>query len=166
MGATAAKLGFLISPGSSGRPRHAAGMVQRHIWNVPPQSSLCSGISTDGRYISYVDWTTSNIGVRDLFAKESWLVTKNAASTWATMAEASIISPDGTQIAYSGYTYDDICFTPACPADATGDGIVDVLDLLVVIGAWGTSDLAADVNDDGIVDTLDLLAVLDAWGSC
>jgi len=107
MGATAAKLGFLISPGSSGRPQHAAGMVQRHVWNVLPQSSLCSGISTDGRYISYTDWTASNIGVRDLFTKRNWLITKNTDSTWTTMAEASIISPDGTQIAYSGYIYDE-----------------------------------------------------------
>jgi len=107
MGATAAKLGFLRSPGSSGRPQHAAGMVQRHVWNVPAQSSLCGGISPDGRYVSYTDWTASNIGVRDLFTKKSWLVTKNTDSTWTTMAESSIISPDGTQIAYSGYIYDE-----------------------------------------------------------
>jgi serine/threonine protein kinase/sugar lactone lactonase YvrE len=107
MGATAAKLGILPFSGSSSRPQHATGMVQRHIWNVPPQSSLCGGISSDGRYVSYTDWTASNIGVRDLVTKESWLVTKNTHSTWTTMAEASIISPDGTQIAYSGYIYDE-----------------------------------------------------------
>jgi serine/threonine protein kinase/dipeptidyl aminopeptidase/acylaminoacyl peptidase len=107
MGATAAKLGILVSPGSSGRPQHATGMVQRHIWNVPPQSSLCGGISLDGRYVSYTDWTASNIGVRDLVTKKNWLVTKNTDSTWSTMAEASIISPEGTQIAYSGYIYDE-----------------------------------------------------------
>jgi len=107
MGATVAKLGFLISPGSSGRPQHASGMVQRHIWNVPPQSSLGSGISPDGRYVSYTDWTASNVGVRDLFADEGWLVTKNTDSTWTTMAESSLISPDSTQIAYSGYIYDE-----------------------------------------------------------
>jgi len=49
------------------------------------------------------------------------------------------------------------------PADVTGDGIVDVLDLLAVLGAWGTSNPAADVTGDGIVDVLDLLAVLADW---
>jgi serine/threonine protein kinase len=107
MGATAAKLGILPFSGSLGRPQHAIGMVQRHIWNVPPQSSLCGGISPDGRYVSYTDWTASNIGVRDLVTKKSWLVTKNTDSTWTTMAEASIVSPDSTQIAYSGYEYDE-----------------------------------------------------------
>jgi len=49
------------------------------------------------------------------------------------------------------------------PSDVTGDGVVDVLDLLAVLAAWGTSDPDADVNDDGIVDVLDLLQVLADW---
>jgi len=54
-----------------------------------------------------------------------------------------------------------------CPADVTDDGIVDVLDLLAVLGAWGaTDDLPEDVNSDGVVDVLDLLEVLGAWGPC
>ena len=104
MGATAAKLGILTFPGSSGRPQHAIGMVQRHIWNVPVGSSLCGGISPDGRYLSYTDWTAGNIAARDLVTKTSWLVTKNTDSTWTTIdgwADNSVVSPDGTQIAYS-----------------------------------------------------------------
>ncbi len=63
-------------------------------------------------------------------------------------------------------TFDDVKFAPACPADVTSDGTVDVLDLLKLLAAWGTSDLAADINDDGTVDVLDLLALLSAWGPC
>jgi hypothetical protein len=63
-------------------------------------------------------------------------------------------------------TFDDVCFTPACPADATGDGIVDVNDFLLVLAAWDTADLAADINDDGIVDVSDFLLLLAAWGPC
>jgi len=55
---------------------------------------------------------------------------------------------------------------PDCPEDCTGDGVVDVLDLLAVLAAWGQSGVPADVNADGIVDVLDLLAVLAAWGPC
>ena len=56
---------------------------------------------------------------------------------------------------------------PACPADVTGDGTVDVLDLLAILSAWGQAgDLPEDVNDDGVVDVLDLLEVLAAWGPC
>ena len=55
----------LTSPGST-TPRHATGMVQRHLWNAPPKSGLAGGISPDGRYLSYVDWTAGNLAVRDL----------------------------------------------------------------------------------------------------
>ena len=54
---------------------------------------------------------------------------------------------------------------PECPADITGDGVVDVLDLLEVLAQWGTAG-SADITGDGIVDVLDLLEVLGAWGPC
>jgi hypothetical protein len=56
-----------------------------------------------------------------------------------------------------------ICGEPPVPGDANGDGVVDVLDLLAVIAAWGQSGVAEDVNGDGIVDVLDLLFVIANW---
>ncbi|MHC4908889.1 MAG: DNRLRE domain-containing protein [Planctomycetota bacterium] len=53
-----------------------------------------------------------------------------------------------------------------CPADTNGDGAVDVQDLVNVILAWGTDDIAADVNGDGTVDVQDLVDVIVAWGPC
>jgi len=56
---------------------------------------------------------------------------------------------------------------PVCPADLTGDGVVDVLDLLEVLAAWGPCpDCPEDITGDGIVDVLDLLEILSAWGPC
>jgi len=53
---------------------------------------------------------------------------------------------------------------PDNPADVTGDGIVDVLDLLAVLAAWGPCPgCPEDINGDDVVDVLDLLAVLAAW---
>ena len=51
-----------------------------------------------------------------------------------------------------------------CPADFDGDGDVDTADLLILLGAWGTSGPDGDVDGDGDVDTADLLALLGAWG--
>jgi len=53
-----------------------------------------------------------------------------------------------------------------CPADVTGDWMVDVLDLLAVLGSWQQTDVPEDINGDGIVDVLDLLELLGAWGPC
>lgn len=55
--------------------------------------------------------------------------------------------------------------TEPCPEDCDGDGIVDVVDILAVIDAWGTGS-GCDVNGDGVIDVVDLLAVVGAWGSC
>ena len=55
-----------------------------------------------------------------------------------------------------------------CDADVTGDGLVDVTDLLAVIAAWGPCDIECpgDVSGDGLVDVTDLLAIIAAWGPC
>jgi len=55
----------------------------------------------------------------------------------------------------------------ACPEDINGDGVVDVLDLLAILGAWGPCPgCPEDINGDDVVDVLDLLAILGAWGPC
>jgi hypothetical protein len=53
-----------------------------------------------------------------------------------------------------------------CSADVTGDGTVNITDLLAEIAAWGQAGGPADVNGDNIVNIADLLAVVGAWGSC
>ena len=50
------------------------------------------------------------------------------------------------------------------PADATGDNVVDVNDVLYVISVWGSSDPAGDLDDDGTVAVNDVLMLLDAYG--
>ncbi|MCI0362657.1 MAG: S8 family serine peptidase [Phycisphaerales bacterium] len=56
-------------------------------------------------------------------------------------------------------------------ADVNCDGVVNILDLLAVIGSWGNCPLpcppvcATDVTQDCIVNVQDLLAVIAAWGT-
>jgi len=69
--------------------------------------------------------------------------------------------PDGCAELFIGTTEDCECL-----ADIDGDEIVNVNDLLIVIGYWGTADTPADINDDGIVDVSDLLIVVGSWGAC
>ncbi len=84
------------------------------------------------------------------------------------------ISADGSTIIGHGFLTGawivTIRLPDDCPADvapAGGDGVVDVVDLLAVLGAWGaTGSDPADATDDGVVDVSDLLLVLGAWGPC
>ena len=59
----------------------------------------------------------------------------------------------------------ETCGSP-CPADTDGSGTVDVTDILIIVGAWGSDNQAADVNGDGTVNVSDILAVVSAWGPC
>jgi thermitase len=51
-----------------------------------------------------------------------------------------------------------------CDGDLDNNGEVDVADLLVVLGSWGTPN--GDVDGDGDTDVSDLLALISNWGPC
>ena len=55
-------------------------------------------------------------------------------------------------------------FGPSVAGDVTGDGSIDVDDLLAVINAWGSCPgCPADLTGDGVVDVDDLLQVVNNW---
>lgn len=58
-----------------------------------------------------------------------------------------------------------LLFVPPGPGDVNGDGVVNVIDLLAVLSAWGPC-LACpeDLDGNGAVDVGDLLTVLAHWG--
>ncbi len=60
------------------------------------------------------------------------------------------------------------CTVCSITGDLNGDGVVNVLDLLILLENWGqcdnTRDCPADLNDDGIVNVMDLLILLENWG--
>jgi hypothetical protein len=53
-----------------------------------------------------------------------------------------------------------------CSADLNGDGVINVQDLLMVVGAFGNVGGPEDINGDGIVNVTDLLLVIATWGPC
>ena len=59
-------------------------------------------------------------------------------------------------------------FDSSCLADTSGDGLVNVTDLLELLGAWGACPALCppDNTGDGQVNVTDLLALLATWGVC
>ena len=56
---------------------------------------------------------------------------------------------------------------PTCDADVSGDGQVNVNDLLAVVNSWGACvGCPADVNGDDMVNVNDLLQIVNHWGPC
>jgi hypothetical protein len=64
----------------------------------------------------------------------------------------------------------DICEADPCPGDITGNGVVDGVDLSIVLATWLTDGdqgkVNSDRNGDGIVNGQDLAIVLAGWGAC
>jgi len=52
----------------------------------------------------------------------------------------------------------------SCPADSTGDRVVDGNDLGRLLSSWGTPQ--NDLNGDGTTDGIDLGMLLSSWGAC
>lgn len=72
---------------------------------------------------------------------------------------------DGATRAFTTVTIEP---EPQQPGDLNGDGVVDVSDLLILLGAWGACSpgkpCPADLNGSGSVDVSDLLILLGNWG--
>jgi hypothetical protein len=49
--------------------------------------------------------------------------------------------------------------------DLNGDGVVDGVDLALLLGAWGTDEPELDLVIDGVIDGADLAVLLGAWTS-
>ena len=66
-------------------------------------------------------------------------------------------------------TWDDLgdnTICAICSNDVTADGVIDVDDILAIIGAWGGCVCVEDINGDSTVAVDDLLAVLGSYGPC
>ena len=78
--------------------------------------------------------------------------------------------PDSCNFANGGdYDGDGVLEDCECQGDiANGeqDGVVNIEDLLAIIGTWGSSVPYADINHDGTVNIEDMLIVLANWGIC
>ena len=71
-----------------------------------------------------------------------------------------------TGVGGEGWSIDDVivqsCQVP-CAYDVNGSGGVDIIDVQLVAGAFGTNVPAYDFNHDNIVDVLDIQAVAERW---
>jgi Tol biopolymer transport system component len=93
-----ARLGADVKP--------SQGIVTRQVW-TGAKVDTSGNISPDGRYLSFTDWSTGNLVVRDLTAKtERQLTDKGTFQQSRAYAERSAISRNGRHVAYAWFDGD------------------------------------------------------------
>lgn len=117
--------------------------------------------------LRYDGTTVSNFQERTAELAPGGGLAINSITSFGQDARGELYIIDGNSI--NGEIYKIV---RACAADITGDGAVNVSDLLAVINAWGPCpapcppNCGADAVADCVVNVSDLLAVINAWGPC
>jgi hypothetical protein len=76
---------------------------------------------------------------------------------------------DGTFADVNSNGIPDLCEVDPCPGDINESGVVNAVDISMILSSWGTNGgkfPRADTNHDGTVDAQDLAVVLSGWGNC
>jgi Tol biopolymer transport system component len=96
----------------------------RQVW-AGPGAVTTGGLSADGRHLSFVDWDTGDLAVRDLTTGENrHLTNKGSWEDSDEFAELSIVSPDGKQVAYAWYNKDGVYELRLVGLDGSGERVL------------------------------------------
>ena len=93
----------LVMVGNGVRPQvvsaQAGGMSAHKVWDIGTSGS----VSPDGRYLSFIAWDRGDLAVHDLVTGQDRRLTHNEQrlSPTSSFAWRSVISPDGTKVAYA-----------------------------------------------------------------
>ena len=121
----------LVMVGNGVRPVAAQQTQQsRRIW-ADALGGGADQISSDGRYLTFVDWDSGNLAVRDLKNGSVRPLTNSAGwkETYPGYVErGSVVSPDGSQVAYAWWDYrtghGDLRVVPLHDTEPSGGRVV------------------------------------------
>jgi Tol biopolymer transport system component len=108
--------------------------LTKQVWAGAEVDDLGSP-SADGRVLSFVDWETGDLAIRNLETGEKQRVTRKGS--WDESGEFalfSIFSPDGKQIAYNWLNKDDFFDLRLIASDGSGQRILHRDEISVYVG--------------------------------
>ena len=89
-------------------PAEAKGIVVRQMW-TGDDVDLCGAVSPDGRYLSFVDWETGDLAIREIATGKARRLTNKGS--WDDSNEYALFSrwsSDGRKIAYTWQNKDGV----------------------------------------------------------
>jgi len=157
--------------GSWGQPANLGSVVNTSAYDNAP------AISVDGLLVFFWSNRPGGYGNRDLWMTrrstkdDPWSPAVNVGEAINTPAKESnpCISADGRILYFwsdriGGFGHNDLYQAPVIPiVDLNSDGIVDALDMCIMVDNWGTDNSLCDIGPmpwgDGIVDVQDLIVL-------
>jgi Tol biopolymer transport system component len=89
-----------------GRNQASSGTNSRVLWTLPDAVSAQGQISRDGRWLSYIDWSTNNLALHDFQSGRNVKITDTGvlgATSQQQYPGYSRLSPDGKRIVFSWF---------------------------------------------------------------
>jgi hypothetical protein len=124
--------------------------------------SLCDGTDYDSRIAAYTSCDGDLVACNDDFCG---LVSQMAFDTVCDQKYLLRIGGFGGSGSGNITITQDGKSCATCTGDLNGDGVVDAIDLGILLGGWGGPGIS-DINGDGTTDAIDLGILLGAWGTC
>jgi len=148
---------FTTGTGANARPRSQQDQEQLAFWVANNEATFETTVTEQLTYGTTRTYVTSKY--------------MGTAPAWFTEVQGSshVYQPGAADLIWTRFfsqivSEETVC--TACPADISGDGSVDGIDLGMLLGAWGSAAPASDLDGNGSVDGVDLGMLLAAWGAC
>ncbi len=106
-------------PALSAASAQAATMTTRRVW-AGSDVDLEGAPSPDGHHLTFVDWETGDLAVRDLLTGQNRRLTKKGSwSESQELALFSVVSPDGKQVAFNWFNKENFYDLRILPLDSS-----------------------------------------------
>jgi Tol biopolymer transport system component len=114
----------------------------RKVWSGPEAAGMGS-ISPDGRFLTFVDWDTGDLGILELATgKKRHLTNKGSWLESQAMAFKSVWSPDGKQIVFDWWDWSEPVFVGLRAVEPDGSNLRDLYrlgkpyDRVTIVQKW------------------------------
>ncbi len=124
-------------------------------------------VDTNGDFV----WTPNIIDTSSVMSEKGRLTAKKNSNGMAILAWHDARS-DANDVYAQNVNEDGSLGVVACPADLTGDDVVNIDDIFAVLGLWGDCPdpcppyCLGDLTEDCTVNIDDIFAILGMWGPC
>jgi hypothetical protein len=149
----------------------AAGNISGHFFNDITHHSGPDGLISD------LDWAPVEGAGSITWSSEPFIGNPNAnAIRWGTMYNFSFVSdaaPVEGEVSVGMWKLPGMVLSAdvlvpggvSCPADLTGDGVLDFFDVSAFLNAFNAQDSIADFTGDGVFDFFDVSAFLNSFNA-